>query len=294
MKFVFSGCVTLGFLFPKNALIRWPTVVFVALKLNIQYVSNITFIGAGNVAWHLAQALEDAGHTLVEIYSRNAAHAAALARQLYDVQPVNSLDFTGSRAGIFILAVPDGAGLAVLKDTILPPGATICHTSGTLPLSLLKDFPNRGVFYPLQTFTKNRKLDVSRVPFCIESDRELTEKTLVALAQSLSKTVYLVSSDERKVLHVGAVFACNFTNHLLRVAKDLVEAENLEFDLLKPLIEETFAKVLAAANPADVQTGPAIRGDEQTIQSHLKYLKNFPLQQKIYQLLTESIRRAEE
>lgn len=255
-------------------------------------MSNITFIGAGNVAWHLAQALEDAGHTIAEVYSRNMAQAQALARQLYDVRPVDSLDFAGSRAETFILAVPDGAGLAVLKDTVLPPGAAICHTSGTLPLSLLDGFANRGVFYPLQTFSKNRPLNVGRVPFCIEANSRPTEEKLVALAQSISRTVYLVSSQERKVLHVGAVFACNFTNHLLAVAKDLVEAENLEFDLLKPLIEETFAKALAAASPAGVQTGPAVRGDEQTIQSHLKHLSDKPLQQKIYRLLTESIRLA--
>ncbi len=252
-------------------------------------VAHITFIGAGNVAWHLSQALEDAGHTLVEVYSRNLSHARELAKHLYDAQAVNSLDFSQSQAEVFIIAVPDDAVFDIAEDTIFPEKATVFHTSGTLPLATLKKFRNRGVFYPLQTFSKSRRMDMQKVPFCLEASNDQTEELLVALAQSISKTVYLVSSEERKVLHIGAVIACNFTNHLLAVSKQIVEAQGLEFDLLKPLIEETLTKALAAEDPALVQTGPAIRGDEQTIQQHLRFLREQPLQQKIYKLLTESI-----
>jgi len=254
-------------------------------------LATITFIGAGHVAWHLAQALEDAGHSILEIYSRNSRHAQQLAEHLYDAQPVHSLNFADSHADVFIIAVPDDAVPSVVETAVFPVGAIICHTSGTLPLAAFKTLPNCGVFYPLQTFSKNRPVMVNRVPFCLEASNETTENILVAIAQSISQTVYLVSSEERKILHIGAVFACNFTNHLLVLARLIVEKEHLEFDLLKPLIEETFAKALATEDPATVQTGPAIRGDAQTIASHLKYLKANPVHQKIYKLLTESIRK---
>ncbi len=252
-------------------------------------MANLAFIGAGNVAWHLAQALEDAGHTVLEIYSRHIRHAKELTRHLYDAQPVDSLDFSQSRSEIFLIAVPDDAVFRVLEDTIFPPGVTICHTSGTLPLTTLKRFPNRGVFYPLQTFSKSRPMDMSKVPFCLEASNEATENQLVAVAQSISQTVYLVNSDERKVLHIGAVFACNFTNHLMAVARQMVEKEGLEFTLLKPLIEETLTKALSVDDPATVQTGPAVRHDDQTIREHLQHLKREPLRQKIYKLITDSI-----
>ncbi len=257
-------------------------------------MSIITFIGAGNVAWHLAQALEDVGHRIAEVYSRNVSHAQELCRHLYDTQATHTLDFSESPSDVFVIAVKDDAVAEVTDSLILPPSATVYHTSGTLPLAMLRRFPNRGVFYPLQTFSKSRHIDIERVPFCLEASNPTTEQELVALAQSISKTVYLVSSDERKVLHIGAVFACNFTNHLLSMAKQVVENEELEFDLLKPLIEETIAKALATHDPATVQTGPAIRGDSQTIQKHLLYLKDQPLTQKIYKLLTESIQSGSE
>lgn len=255
---------------------------------------TLTFIGAGNVAWHLTQALEDAGHRIAEVYSRELSHAQQLCRQLYDTQPTTSLDFSKSPSEIFIISVKDDAVAAVADQLIVPQGVTIYHTSGTLPLAVLKRFPNRGVFYPLQTFSKSRPLDIERVPFCLEASHPATEQQLVTLAQSISKTVYLVSSEERKILHIGAVFACNFTNHLFSIARQLVEKENLEFELLKPLIEETVAKALATDDPAKVQTGPAIRHDVQTIQHHLRYLKEQPFNQKIYKLLTESIQSGSE
>jgi predicted short-subunit dehydrogenase-like oxidoreductase (DUF2520 family) len=132
---------------------------------------------------------------------------------------------------------------------------------------------------------------LNEVPFCIESQDEDAEQALVKLAQQLSNTVYLVNSEERKTLHVAAVFACNFTNHLLALAKEMVEEEDLEFDLLKPLIKETFRKALAAEHPALVQTGPAIRNDEITIAQHLDHLLPNKDLRNIYQVMTESIQQ---
>lgn len=252
---------------------------------------KVSFIGAGNVAWHLAQALEYAGHVVQEVYSRNLMHAQQLAAKLYHAVPTNSLDFSKSKANVFIIAISDDGLAGVNEQIILPEGSIIVHTSGTMPVETLVGRPNSGVFYPLQTFSKIKKVDVQCVPFCIEATNETTEDVLIALAQSISNTVYLISSAERKILHIAAVFACNFTNHLLALAKEIVDREELEFDLLKPLIQETFHKALAANDPVSVQTGPAARNDQKVIQSQQDYLTPFPDEQKIYKMLTESIIR---
>ncbi len=250
---------------------------------------SVSIIGAGNVAWHLAPALEKAGHRVREIYNRSLRHAEQLATRLYDADILDVPDFSRSRSTVFVVAVADDAATLLLESLQIPENAIICHTSGTQPLEVLSRYPNAGVFYPLQTFSKSRPLDVSRVPFCLEASNDDTEEVLVEIAQSLSQTVYLMSSQERKVMHVGAVFACNFTNHLLALAKQILDAENLEFDLLKPLIEETFRKALTAESPALVQTGPASRGDARLIDAHVTYLAQAPHLQRIYKLLSDSI-----
>lgn len=259
---------------------------------------TITFIGAGNVAWHLAPALENAGHHVLAVYSRQLTHARQLATMLYDARPVSDLNLAGNPSQLFILAVPDNALDAVCARLVLPENATLVHTSGGLSLSTLQklmtvysDVPVKtGVFYPLQTFSRGHALlDFEQIPLCIEADNDLTEKQLVAIGQEMSTIVYLVNSAERRALHVAAVLACNFSNHLMALAKDITDEEDLEFDLLKPLIRETVRKALAADHPADVQTGPARRHDTQVTENHLTYLRPHPDMARIYELLTESI-----
>jgi predicted short-subunit dehydrogenase-like oxidoreductase (DUF2520 family) len=260
---------------------------------------KISFIGAGNVAWHLSQAFEQAGHQVCEIYSRDNAKALKLCTMLYAAEANTDLDFAESDAELFILAVADDAISEVCSKVVLPENAIIAHTSGSKSLEDLQksmqihhDLPVKSaVFYPLMTFSISKKIDLNEVPFCIESQDENAEQALVKLAQQLSNTVYLVNSEERKTLHVAAVFACNFTNHLLALAKEMVEEEDLEFDLLKPLIKETFRKALAAEHPAHVQTGPAIRNDEITIAQHLDFLLPNKDLRNIYQVMTESIQQ---
>jgi len=145
-------------------------------------------------------------------------------------------------------------------------------------MNVYSDVPiNTGVFYPLQTFSRGQDfLSFEEIPLCIEANDAITEKLLVKLGQELSNIVYLVDSQERRLLHMAAVFACNFTNHLLGIAKDLTDSYELEFDLLRPLIRETIRKGLAANHPAEVQTGPARRGDRATMQAHLDLLVDRP------------------
>jgi predicted short-subunit dehydrogenase-like oxidoreductase (DUF2520 family) len=261
---------------------------------------TITFIGAGNVAWHLAPALENAGHHVLAIYSRQLKHARQLASILYDARPISDLNLADNPSQLFILAIPDHALDEVCERLVLPEGATLVHTSGGQSLGKLahlmqvySDVPvQTGVFYPLQTFTQGQKLlDFEQIPLCIEADNPDTEAQLVTMGQEISTIVYLVSSAERRVLHVAAVLACNFSNHLMALAKDITEAEDLEFDLLKPLIRETVRKALDATHPADVQTGPARRHDAQTIAAHLTYLSDKPDIARIYKVLSDGIEK---
>lgn len=259
---------------------------------------RISFVGAGNVAWHLAQALELAGHHIIEVFSRDARNARRLVNKLYDTYVVPDLDFAESSAELIILAVADDALKDVVSRLVLPENCTVVHTSGTKSLEELRqlieiysDVPAQtGVFYPLQTFSREIPIQFSDVPMCIEASHPQTEQSLISLAQDISNVVYLMNSEERRILHVAAVFACNFTNHLLAISKRILDAEHLEFDLLKPLIRETIRKALEAPDPAVVQTGPARRGDQQIIEKHLEYLERYPAWQGLYEVLSESIK----
>ncbi len=255
----------------------------------------ITIIGSGNVAWHLAKSFEAVGLTVNAVYSRKIADAENITNELYYAEATNSLDFSVSESDLFVLAVSDNAIRSVTKQLILPPDTTVVHVSGAMPLSILEEIHAEnpdvtcGVFYPLMTFTKYKHVDFSVVPICLESANKPTLNMLQTIAKKLTREVNIVSSEQRQILHLGAVFACNFTNHLLAVSQEIVEANELDFDLLKPLISETLAKALAAEHPADVQTGPAIRQDSETLKKHEKMLMDDPELQTLYQKLTDSI-----
>ncbi|WP_234736253.1 Rossmann-like and DUF2520 domain-containing protein [Tellurirhabdus bombi] len=261
---------------------------------------KIAFIGAGNVALHMAVAVETAGHHVAEVYSRDPQHARRLVSMLYDARLNPDLNFDESVADLFVLAVPDDAIEEVVKQLVLPESAILVHTSGGISLDSLQKWAEiysdvtlrTGVFYPLQTFSKSTDpISFEELPLCLEASDKETEEILVALGQTMSKIVYLVNSQERRVLHVAAVFACNFTNYLLGVAKDITDTETLDFDLLKPLIRETVRKALSVQHPALVQTGPARRGDLSVLDMHLEYLANKPEWLELYEVMTDSIQK---
>lgn len=251
---------------------------------------NISIIGSGNVAWHLAQTLEKQGHTIREIYSRQLENAEALTDNLYCANAQDHLDFTHSESRFFLIAVSDTAIESLARQIKLPPKAILAHTSGSQPLSALDEAPttHTGVFYPLQTFSKNKGVNFREIPICIESLESRTENRLLTLAESLSENIALVDSDARKVLHVAAVFACNFTNHMLRISQEILEEQEIDFHLLKPLIKETITKSLSL-DPKNAQTGPARRGDLTTLDTHMKYLQEREDWQRIYKLISEHI-----
>ena len=251
---------------------------------------NISFIGSGNLAWHLAPALDNAGFVVKEVYSRNTRHAESLTGRLYQAEVKASLDFSTSPSSIFIVAVNDESISEIAREIILPDEAVLAHTSGTVPLADLQfaATPNLGVFYPLQTFTKNKKIDFKQTPIFIESVNQNTEIVLTSLAQAISGQVRKISSEERKALHVAAVFASNFTNHMLTLAQEIMEKNGLDYDWLKPLISETINKSLQLG-PEEAQTGPAKRGDLEILEKHLTFMQDDPATAEIYKIVSQHI-----
>ncbi|MFT5885831.1 MAG: putative short-subunit dehydrogenase-like oxidoreductase (DUF2520 family) [Arcticibacterium sp.] len=255
----------------------------------------VSIIGSGNIAWHLTHVLEENGIRVAELSLRNKANAASITGYLYDVQIKTDLDFRQSPSSVFILAISDNGVRSVSEEIKLPPKAILVHTSGALGMNALLGTLERnpsaklGVFYPLMTFTKGIKVDFRDVPMCIEGEDETTSKFLKKMAYSISEKVQMVNSHQRSVLHVAAVFACNFTNHLWALSKEITEEEELDFDLLKPLIQETFIKGMKAKHPAEVQTGPAIRDDHETISKHLALIRDDQDLMEVYNSVTKSI-----
>ncbi len=255
---------------------------------------QVSIIGSGNLAWHLAVELESAGVNITEIYSRTPKNAAELTEYLYETEPVDSLDFRYSQSQIFLIAVSDDAIKTIASQILLPPKAILAHTSGAKNLDIIdvakeNNVCYTGVFYPLMTFTKGKRVLFDQIPICIESDDETAEKELSLLANLISEKVLIISSYERLCLHVSAVFACNFTNHLWALSKEIIDSEELDFELLKPLIRETYLKAMAADHPAHVQTGPAIRNDQETIGKHLAFLADDDDLIKVYCTINSSI-----
>jgi predicted short-subunit dehydrogenase-like oxidoreductase (DUF2520 family) len=251
---------------------------------------NVTFIGSGNLAWHLAPALDNVDFPVREVYSRNAKHATALAERLYQAEVRKTLDFSNSHSRIFILCVSDDSIEEIAQEIVLPENAVLAHTSGSQPLSVLgyAATPNIGVVYPLQTFTKGKKVDFKEIPFFIEAENKDTDFVLTSMAKAISKKVLRISSDDRKALHVSAVFASNFTNHMLTLAQQILEEHDLDLEVMNPLIIETINKALAIG-PEDAQTGPAFRGDIEILDKHLAFLKADKSIAEIYRVISQHI-----
>ncbi len=251
---------------------------------------NLTFIGSGNLAWHLAPALENGGFPVREVYSRNRKNAERLAARLYEAEVKEHLDFSRSPSKIFFLAVADDALPEIVREIVLPDGAVLVHCSGSQRQQILEfaATPRTGVFYPLQTFSKGRKADMSKVPVFIEASDSETLALLEKLARGITRNVKEVNSDKRKGIHLAAVFASNFTNHMLAVAQDLTKRQEVDFELLKPLIAETINKALEMG-PGAAQTGPARRGDVEILEQHLEMLSLDENMTAIYKHLSQSI-----
>ncbi len=249
---------------------------------------EIVFIGAGRLATNLAKALTAAGHTVAAVYSRTLANATALS-SVVGGSPTDSIQTLPDKADAFILSVKDSAIAELLPA--LRKGRehqAFFHTSGSVPLSVFGGLPCCGVVYPMQTFSKERQVDFSRVPIYIEGSCEQAVLLAEAIARSVSNRVERLGSEERRRLHLAAVFACNFANHCYALAAEVLAKAGIPFDAMLPIIEETAAKV-HEMSPRDAQTGPAIRYDEQVIEAHLQLLQDEPQAREVYRIMSESI-----
>lgn len=248
---------------------------------------RITFIGAGNLATHLALEFKSAGYEILQVYSRTIESAKMLADKL-DAEAIQTTELISPKADIFIVALKDSVFDDVLSR-IEFKNSTILHCSGSLPLSVLHKYSsNTGVLYPLQTFSKGRKVDFRKIPVFVEASNLKTEELVVELAKNISPNVSLYNSEKRKSLHIAAVFACNFVNHFYALADDFLQQNEIPFEVLRPLIEETAQKV-QEISPVSAQTGPAVRFDENIINDHLSQLNRFPKHQKLYKSISKSI-----
>ena len=248
---------------------------------------NFCFIGAGNLATHLSKALQEKGFVISQVYSRTEQSAKELA-ELLSANFITSVNKIDRKADIYIVAVNDSAVDQVLSQ-INFNNKLIVHCSGSLPLSAIEKYSeNFGVLYPLQTFSKKREIDFSEIPVFIEANSAKNQKLLFEIASQISDSVSVINSDERKRLHISAVFACNFVNHFYNIAADILKSKDISFDVLKPLILETAKKVMEM-EPEKAQTGPAIRLDENIINAHLHELKDFGDYQELYRSISKSI-----
>lgn len=243
---------------------------------------RVCILGGGNVATHLAKAFLKATNVrLTQIYARNISQINDFKHQ---TSITNSLQLL-NEADVYIISVSDDA-VAKVSSELITNNKLVVHTSGSIPLDALKKHARSGVFYPLQSFSKEKEVDFTSIPFCLETFKKEDYTILEQLASAIGKNIYSINSEQRKCLHVAAVFVNNFTNHMYKIGNDICNQYKVPFEVLAPLIQETAQKI-TALSPEEAQTGPAKRNDKKTIENHLALLNDH--QQKIYQLITKSI-----
>jgi len=247
---------------------------------------NITFIGSGNVATALAEHFYTNGHNIKNVYSRTFENAEILSKRVNAIPLQNVKQITKTPSDVIIISVSDDS----IENTVtqLETERLVLHTAGSVSMNVLKKFKNHGVLYPMQTFSKNKKVDAQSIPFFIEANTRENVEKIKGLAKSISPSVTELDSNSRLLLHITAVFSCNFTNHLFALSEDILKKLNLDFSILSPLVKETMQKAMFQS-PSISQTGPAARNDKKIIEKHVKNLDLFPKHQEIYKILSDSI-----
>lgn len=239
---------------------------------------KISFIGSGNVASHLAKACYAAGHQIVQIWSREFDHAETLASQVF-AEPIDKLSLLYPTSDCYILAVSDDALFDIALDLKLRE-ALVVHTCGAVPMSVLRPISRKhGVLYAPQSFIRTVSMDYSQLPFCIEGATPKVEAQIKELALSISQNVYSINSQQRLWIHLASVMVNNFGNALNAMASDMLQKQDIPFDILQPLIAMTAdkAREVIRSNGQkslwQLQTGPAIRHDEKTLDRHRSMIK---------------------
>jgi predicted short-subunit dehydrogenase-like oxidoreductase (DUF2520 family) len=250
-------------------------------------MTKVTIIGSGNVAQHLIVAFQNSQNMgteidLIQVFSRqkeSISHLLDLNKITDDLESLEEAD-------LYIIAVSDDA-IAAVSSQLPFKNRLVVHTSGSISLNALDDDNRKGVFYPLQTFTKNKDVDFKTIPICLESENATDFQLLEKVAKMISDKVFAINSEQRKALHVAAVFVNNFTNHLYQIGSEICQENQVPFEILKPLIAETAQKIMVLS-PEEAQTGPAKRNDSRTIEAHEAFLSD-ENHLKIYKTLTQSI-----
>lgn len=245
---------------------------------------KVILLGSGNVATHLFQAFSKVSEVeVIQIFSRTISKDFPESIQTSDFAQILEAD-------VYIISVSDNA-IAEVSNQLPFENRLVVHTSGSTDFDVLDAKNKRGVFYPLQTFSKNKTVDFSEIPICLETENISDYEILEKLAESISKSVNKIDGNQRKALHVSAVFVCNFVNHLYEIGNEICLENHIPFEILQPLIEETAQKI-KTLSPKEAQTGPAVRNDNKTIEKHIDFLTD-ENQKDIYKILTKSIQNVE-
>ncbi|TFH21115.1 MAG: DUF2520 domain-containing protein [Bacteroidia bacterium] len=253
---------------------------------------HIILIGAGNVATHISRHLYAQGHKIECVWSRTPGPARALAG-VVGAKATSTVSEVPQKADFYILAIPDGAVAGMATEFADCQGIWL-HTSGALSMDVFKGlFPEYGVLYPLQTLSRAHPLPLGHIPFLVEgSSVEVSEK-VHDLASSISERVEAADSPTRLIIHLAAVFANNFSNHMVHIAHQILKEQNLSVAMLDPLLEETFQKI-TRVGAREAQTGPAFRDDHETMKRHIELLKNHPEWEKLYTFISREIEKSRE
>lgn len=247
-------------------------------------MTEIVILGTGNVATHLFKAFTAAeGIHVTQVYN----HSKDTLKDFRGKTGITTKISELAPADVYLLALKDDV-IPEVAANLQQKDALVVHTSGSVAIDALSGCPRRGIFYPLQTFSKKNEVDYSEIPFCLEANSAKDLELLKNVAGRISGKSYEISSEQRKKLHLSAVFVCNFVNHLYAVGEQICQKGEIPFEILKPLISETARKV-QNASPAKVQTGPAIRNDRSTIDAHLQLLESSEENRGIYKQLTSAI-----
>jgi len=251
------------------------------------FKQDIVFIGAGNLATQLSSALYKAGNNIIQIISRTDFSAKKLANK-FSCDYSSDISKINTKANIIIICVSDNQ-LKKISSNLKVNDKLVIHTSGSLSINVLSSISNNyGVLYPVQTFTSHSAVSFAEVPICIESNSNINLNIIELLASSISNDVRDIDSDKRKIIHLSAVIANNFTNLNFSISEFLLKEHDIPFDILKPLIAETANKIIKN-KPSAIQTGPAYREDYEIITKHLDLLIKYPAYKKIYEVMSDTI-----
>ena len=247
---------------------------------------KVVLLGAGNVGTHLFRALHKAENiSLIQWYNRSAQ---SLKEGKGKVKTLTQLDELVPEADLYLLSISDD-NIPKLSNKLISCKGIIAHTAGSVGMETLNPCKDHGVFYPLQTFSKQKKVDFEQVPLCLEANTEENFTLLKQVAITLGGPIHRIDSTQRKALHIAAVFVNNFVNHLYAVGEQLCQEHEVPFSVLQPLIAETADKI-KSLSPKAAQTGPALRGDQQVLKDHLSLLTK-TTQKELYQLISTAIQQ---